>query len=762
MEIESLLAKLPNITSHDFHLSDRDYVGLKGMIDKELGQGGIGSVYSLKGDGKLILKVQDPCNHTIYGGNKIHQTNAEYCRSLSPEKGRDTVYVVPHTPGKRLIMLPASFSEALIGGYLTRLVEQNLTPHFVKYKNVGYRPAEKITYIAAERLKTDLHEALGNRPAFYTLLFQLSQGLSVAQEEYLFTHYDLHPENILYEELDPNIAYVRYPIWDTMDQKVVWLNVKNKGFLAKINDFGFSRLESDQFVINSRVDYQPHRTWGVFNPRYDIMAFFGGLMNMKTKVSDNVRCTIPASDFSDIMGDLYNDERQHGESAEQHVARIRDVYYSKGNNGQPTWRPKSFTRIEWFNVDNVHDMVYYFASKLVKMGVAYFSDAPPQGSYKEIAARKSFRIPDLVKKIGYVNTSPTNDTITNVFADGMMLVGRYIEQVKKIPFYERTPSNGRTESCKKSNVSIQHTYITEAHINSVRASKAGYKFQLGCCKIDPHDYMIHNKFYGVAINGAFYDIKETYIPTGPFQMTNKDGEVFRVNTTASDAVNPLPAEYAPYYAIVALKDDGAGLEIVSSGDSRQVASKYRNFFSSGPLLVRDGKAIFTEDRLMDTGQFGGQNNVSIMQCIPGPRGTPVMEAPDAVYREIKEDCSEVKAIAPAKVVNCDAIRAGDFAHASNPNPRSMLVIRDPEGTVEGSDIVLVVFEGRDDRGDGVNIAEMTGYALNVLHAKFAINLDGGASSNIAIRSPKGITGVVNQSKMSQYPVGAILGMVKPQ
>ena len=101
-----------------------------------------------------------------------------------------------------------------------------------------------------------------------------------------------------------------------------------------------------------------------------------------------------------------------------------------------------------------------------------------------------------------------------------------------------------------------------------------------------------------------------------------------------------------------------------------------------------------------------------------------------------------------------------MSHAGNPNPRSMLVLRDSDKYKD--DVLFVYFEGRDDRGMGVDLNFLAKYALEKLGAKIAINLDGGRSSSIVWRSEEesSVIKTANPNHKNFYPVGNILSLVR--
>ena len=104
------------------------------------------------------------------------------------------------------------------------------------------------------------------------------------------------------------------------------------------------------------------------------------------------------------------------------------------------------------------------------------------------------------------------------------------------------------------------------------------------------------------------------------------------------------------------------------------------------------------------------------------------------------------------VRNANKILPGELYHAANPNPRSALII-----TYEGN-VIMVKVEGRDKRGVGMDLAEFCFY----LKAKYAINLDGGRSSQLCWKLPNqnfiNVSG--GETGTQSYLVGSIISLVK--
>lgn len=106
-----------------------------------------------------------------------------------------------------------------------------------------------------------------------------------------------------------------------------------------------------------------------------------------------------------------------------------------------------------------------------------------------------------------------------------------------------------------------------------------------------------------------------------------------------------------------------------------------------------------------------------------------------------------------------AAKPGELYHAGNPNPRSAIAIT-------GDDVYFIKVEGRDARtaqgkpGVGMDLAQLAEYCINVLNADFAINLDGGGSSQIVWKEENTNYITLSGGMDIAYPVGSVIAFVK--
>jgi exopolysaccharide biosynthesis protein len=315
------------------------------------------------------------------------------------------------------------------------------------------------------------------------------------------------------------------------------------------------------------------------------------------------------------------------------------------------------------------------------------------------------------------NNFPTASLLQLKQSSDTAMVDTGIFYQKGVYNFERNPYQ---YSMSSSDVS-QLTYHMMT-IDPDAVLKHGYRFETVCCKMDPIDY-ISDKV-GVAINGTYFDMWNTYRPLGRYR------QYWTLEDIYYESNIPLNTIYEPHYGWVILND--GKLDIQQSIDIGRV----RDGFMAGPMLVNDGAIVFDEAKLNTTVNINGRI-VKIFQCqLPSPLQSdfiPIGTTDTYTY-------------------NCDTLSPGVLAHASNPNPRTMLLI------TKSKQIVFVAVEGRTRTSPGADLVTLAQLAYQ-MGADKAINLDGGRSSNMAWRTPQS-NEVYTTNRWSSYVVGNIVALHK--
>jgi hypothetical protein len=341
----------------------------------------------------------------------------------------------------------------------------------------------------------------------------------------------------------------------------------------------------------------------------------------------------------------------------------------------------------------ISTILHYFASKLEQMNCLIYTTQTQSISNQKIFTRV---IP------------PGNEAILD---EGIIYRRGFYHSTRKQYNYSLNQHNDDYQF-------IYHQITIDPSI----AIDRGYRFETRCCKMEPMEY-IANKI-GIAMNGTYFDLLNTYRARGEYrQYWESENIYYETNLSLSQI-------YKKYYGWVVLNNDKLSIE------QSQPNTRIKEGFMAGPILVWDREIIFNEEVLERTTNIQGKN-VKIFQCqLPGPLNRKLIPIPgEETY-----------------TFNCDQIYSSELAHASNPNPRTMLLI-----TNQGH-IIFVIVEGRKSSSSGADLVELANLAYQ-MGAIRAINLDGGRSSNLAWHM-EGDTNIYTTNRLTSYVVGNIVSLVK--
>jgi hypothetical protein len=696
----------------DFLLPNHLRVIIENSISKPIKKGGIGSIYDLP-YANIVVKITNPCENDV----PLHRL------LCNVTKEKDAVFLIPQY-GKDLYLIPNDLSEGVISGLLSTETMFNLSPHFSKTLGTFYSPREHKYYTFMEKYQ-DTYPLNDIRDAYY-ILFQVAHGLLTAQELHQFTHYDLHTGNILFKANDEE--YLHYNVKTGGNKSRNYILFNDNRLITKIIDFGFSRAAIGDIVINPRVDLniQGHRSFGSFNPLYDFTAFLGHILQSGIRRDKKFPLGIQlydllSTDIEKILLFLYNNESL--DITELYMKNVKD---------QTIWRPHYYTKYH-NNARSMTHLVNLLSLILKKYGLMEEFD-PTAYITREFPS-----VPDISETLdetNYLNYGPFK-----------YLVRTFVNQTNKwvikhgYPSYIHTPTE---ESLSR--VFPKHVFHIFL-IDTERAAHDGYELKTSCCKLDPKIFMQNKR--GLAINGAFYDILKSYLPVGPYRS-----EEFSVNK------HPIPKTYANDYGVISIHNNNIFIE--SLNDLEQQTDS--DYFVSGPLLVDNYRRVVTDDTL-----YTVKDNKYIYQCRVAEKDEDsdspffseskittdkvIFNKQTKKYKRVsKTDKTDID------IPNCSKIKAGELSHIANPNPRSMLVIRDNADGM--GDLAFVTVEGRGSRGDGADLSFLSYIAtLDPINAITAINLDGGRSSILAWNFD-GTVYTQNPTMMDDYVVGNIIAFVK--
>lgn len=689
MNIDILIKKIKNLKIEDFTPIKAfinniySYINENNLIDT----GTLGSIYNIP-NSDLVMKVVSPCTDlNIMGIEKI------YCDNMhSKEQIRHIPYVKSTNIEILLLMIANYLSEGIIGGLLNALADY--TPHFIKINAIYFSKFNNQSYMIMEHISTDLNNIIKTKEDLYLLLFQIAYSLSIAQKYYKFTHYDLHIKNIGYIITPNNYQYHLINFNQT-------IYVKNQKFIAKIFDFEFSRLENEQdsFIVNPMFEGIID-THSVFNPYYDFMSLIGSLKYHDFIIGEdyvpiNLLELLSEEEQNDLFRLVFN----------LNVSESLEKYYDINS----LWRPiQSDIRSADHSFANIDQITYWLANKLAELNVItdnsknnnVITTIPFLNNY-------TFKIPErkFVHDLNF-NKDPSYEYKID---EGIIGID-YINQIFPI----RSFNHSKSLKSKTDKILRIHGILIDSNI----IRNEGYSFKSLCCKMDPIVYMENN--YGIAINGGFFDVNNSYEMLGEYrQFIDRYYE-------SNKEISALYSEYFGYIII-----DNGTISIEKYGDK---IGRYDNVFMSGPLLIWNGKALFTEETMYTT-KYINDKEVKIFQC---QNKTPPSN------NKIIDD-----------KFNCDLIKPSELSHGGNPNPRTMLIIRD-----DPLDIIFVTVEGRSKESDGADFLDLIEIAQS-FNAKHTINLDGGVSSNMVWRSISEPNIIAVTNRINAYPVGNIITLSKP-
>nr|QBK87417.1 MAG: phosphodiester glycosidase [Marseillevirus LCMAC201] len=708
----------------------------------------VGNIYSIEGE-NYVIKVAKYCP------NIQSPAMQQLCNmALSG----DLIFRIPNTEtGKTMIFASNYLLEPLIGVLLTNTTI-SYTPSFMKVAGFQYSPNkhEKPTYTISERL-SPLNDYIRTDYDYIHFIYQITYALNIAQKLGRYVHYDLHRENIMAR---PHII-TEVRITPIGNGKFLYTYFD---FDAVIIDYGHNRYETTGSILAPRMTFSPPGSreqldFYFFNPYYDLFtllydnsrkAIGGKFINW----SQNV-----ASNFADLMFKMFTNPPANV-VWNVFITKFLDYVLAAppaDRDRAYTWRPyperlaTAMDNMDWYRVSTPKEFLFKLADFIEYSLLA--KSMPSINAGKDNIAQfltthrfwVSDQIIDLAGHSGITRISlqyplPFDKVMNTMYynykfksKDDFPTVT--IRSTENIPTGVRTTiepfnhtSTAATIAAGSFNVGIQEPWIHTAEINQRSGVSIGYKFRFDCCRVDLRNYFQTTRIKaGIAINASFFNIGKNFAPIGFFKT--KDLEI------NSD----IPSPYNLYYGIIGT-DENDLLNI----DIQENNGKYIQVITSGPLLVWNGNVIITEHKL---------NTERYIKPGDPLDGAFIWKCRKPTVADNKEDIMFID-----NILNCDHSSVfgmpGLLFHASNPNPRTALLIR-KDGT-----IMFIYVEGRDERGPGMDLAQLTQLCVHY-GAYRAINLDGGRSSQFMWKKPgQQVITQANPMHGQAYPVGSIIAYVK--
>ncbi len=737
MQVDKIIK---NIDSGKLKLSDFNNNDVTENLEEKdlIGQGAVGKVYLLD---KVVVKEILPCssnpNSALY----------QYCIDLINLKSED-ILDIPGGNGKRRYNLPNLLSEISIGMILGRMKESvgftpTLNSNISEDSNV-YIKMQANKNVVQNGILNPLLKMTGDNPkSFIYMLFQISHALLTAQEKYKTTHYDLHIENILWDEWPKDKKYLSYPLPNTDERLVIPKNYCP--YILKISDFALSRLETRNSLVTPLIDTFPVKTYGEFHPSYDILSLIGTILidNKYREAFDDLFNNLDIYKFMIIFSLWVLNEKEikiKPDSNRDDLDQIRDQignkYFTQIGTTQNkfNFRPKKEGDfVTYSNSKSLVKIVNFLAKVLQTKKYALNSNSSNDKVIylKRLNKYKEYNyVSEYTPDINLKNLPKKTQTLGNyeeMKIDEMMKLRSYHVLTNLPPKeYNFTIEDKQLDTCP-----IQEHYMSVLFVDKDYIKT--HKFKLDCCKLDPANYMLKNDKIGFVINGGFFDIKGNYLPIGPY----KDDYSYIYN-------HEIPPEYKDVFRYVVLKDNKLSI--------KKNYNKGDQLFSAGPILIENGKLVFNsyEERFGCTDLKHSEGDVLSLDddTITVSGHYKYNSEGSSCFREFVSDVKTYP--------RCDRIMPGELSHADNPNPRSALCI------LNNGDYMFITVEGRSNRGVGFDLYTMAkSILLSFPKVKTMVNLDGGRSSNIAWRTEKkDKVYISNPDHVYPYPVGNILTLFK--
>jgi len=287
-QVDRIISNTNNLTLNikDFHDETEFNIRIFNQMNKKnlIGRGFFGSAYLVE-DGKYVVKEIKPCNR---------RELKSYCDNLKKLIRGNEITTIPSAKGKIRYLMPNLLSEIVIGMFMGKMNDTLESINFTKVVSSFYllRNGNVEIYIVLEAHEKIIEKAINfdtqqeykiinpnmmmKTPLQYLyFLFQVSHALMQAQEKYLFTHYDLHIDNMLWEKWPNDKNFISYPLSGEQAPNRVMMPKEKCRFIVKIADYGLSRMETNTVLITPKDDTKPEATFGEFNTSYDIVSLIG-------------------------------------------------------------------------------------------------------------------------------------------------------------------------------------------------------------------------------------------------------------------------------------------------------------------------------------------------------------------------------------------------------------------------------------------------------------------------------------------------------
>jgi hypothetical protein len=650
------------------------------------------------------------------------------------------------------VSLPTYLSEAVIGNEMYKLVQQGYTLAYPYFDSFALD--RNTAYISLEELNTKL--PINNITEVGLYFFQLFHAIHVGQRQRLLTHYDSHIGNVAAAPTTP--TSVAFPLYNRANE---YLQVENIPFVLKIIDFGLARaIVTDSIgqamLINHDHDDIITESFGTYSPLYDGLANIGSfLYENLVYVSQagysgtyhGVRDTLALQGSDDFFRDIIDIVRS-GQVTQDDIEDVISTYFRQvkgpsfyqSSNISPFWRPKTNPTIKDY-ATSFMEIAQNMADALVVDNKDFTITTNPTA---DIVLQPAPWIVGGMQLDTALKTAQSIDipvTMSGAYANLKTIIPGYAvytvlhfgNNVPPLPYHITIPKIALLKPQR------QVVHIVFANIDE--QLQRDYQVWSPCCKTSLIPFMSDK--VGFAMNGTFYDRNGTFAPIGAYV----DRRIYKPEEVGAHE------EYEQ--DMVGVRFDGQSIRLVprDTVDDLQNGSGFA--FVAGPVLVARNQVAFSRNKL-------GQKLDGAMKyiCHSG-RPDTIVNFPVRQYRDAGDRWVASNTGSTLPVRHCGDYPPGNLLHAGNPNPRSAMakgVFR-----VSGRDYqyAFIVVEGRAQRGVGMDLVQLAQLIRGLGDIEWAVNLDGGASSNLAYRVAPNQPVYYNNPFMNMnLPVGNLLAITR--
>lgn len=282
---EPRMSRMPLDTKHQFATTDKEIITVHGFENYE-------DIFRMFLEGKNN-KIFDYINNCFYFKTITAHTPVSASESginalvsfIKTKFYKDELVLKKDTH-KNISM--SFINEAVISSIMTREYFAIDTPSFCLGRMLAAFTCQNQGYMIFERYLGPIYkypEIFSDPSNVAYVVIQVLTTMKILQNKYRFTHYDLHPGNILVHQLSSSDSFRGKPLHHATVKfffngyEFVFGNI---GYIVKIIDFGISRLET-----NTQTIY--HHKYEKFSPYYDFAFFIHSIYHELKIASQKVK-----------------------------------------------------------------------------------------------------------------------------------------------------------------------------------------------------------------------------------------------------------------------------------------------------------------------------------------------------------------------------------------------------------------------------------------------------------------------------------------